>query len=212
MSFNRVLILSPHTDDGELGAGGFISKLIEEGADVFWIVFSTAEDSLPKGMDHDTLKNEFIAVCKDLGLNENKYKIFNYKVRNLDNHRQEVLETLVSIRKDYNPDLVIGPSLNDYHQDHQVVCLEMIRAFKTSSSILCYELPWNHIEFNSKYFVKLEKRHLAKKIKLLNHYKSQQIAQRHYFKEEFIEGLSRVKGSQINSEFAEAFDVIRMVH
>jgi LmbE family N-acetylglucosaminyl deacetylase len=212
MSFNNVLILSPHTDDAELGAAGFISKLIEEGKNIYWVVFSTAEDSLPEGMAPDTLRKEFINVTKHLELGEDNYKIFNYKVRNLDAHRQEVLETLVKIRKEFKPDLVLGPSLNDYHQDHRVVCMEMIRAFKTSSSILCYELPWNHIEFNAQYFVKLEKRHIEKKISLLNYYKSQQVAQRHYFNEGFIEGLARVKGTQINSEYAEAFDVIRMVH
>lgn len=212
MSFNKVLILSPHTDDAELGAAGFISKLIEEGKDIYWVVFSTAEDSLPLGMAPDTLRKEFVGVTKDLGLEDKNYIIFDYKVRNLDAHRQEVLETLVKIRKEFKPDLVIGPSLNDYHQDHRVVCMEMIRAFKTSSSILCYELPWNHVEFNAQYFVRLEKRHVDKKIHLLSHYKSQQIAQRHYFNEGFIEGLARVKGTQINAEYAEAFDVIRMVH
>ena len=31
MIFDRVLILSPHTDDGELGAGGTVAKFIEKG-------------------------------------------------------------------------------------------------------------------------------------------------------------------------------------
>jgi len=44
----RVLILSPHTDDAELGCGGFICKLLERNVKIFWIVFSTAKESLPK--------------------------------------------------------------------------------------------------------------------------------------------------------------------
>lgn len=31
----RVLILAPHTDDGEFGCGGSIAKFIEQGADVY---------------------------------------------------------------------------------------------------------------------------------------------------------------------------------
>ena len=27
----RIMVLSPHTDDGELGAGGTISKFLEQG-------------------------------------------------------------------------------------------------------------------------------------------------------------------------------------
>ena len=43
----KVLILSPHTDDAELGCGASIVKMVEEGAEILWIVFSIAEDSLP---------------------------------------------------------------------------------------------------------------------------------------------------------------------
>ena len=38
-----ILILAPHTDDGELGCGGSISRFIEEGKNVFYAAFSTAE-------------------------------------------------------------------------------------------------------------------------------------------------------------------------
>ena len=48
-SFKKVLILAPHTDDGEFGCGGTITKLISEGADVYYAAFSAAEQSvLPK--------------------------------------------------------------------------------------------------------------------------------------------------------------------
>lgn len=46
MEYKKVLVLAPHTDDGELGAGGFISKLIEEGSEVFYVAFSTAAESI----------------------------------------------------------------------------------------------------------------------------------------------------------------------
>jgi LmbE family N-acetylglucosaminyl deacetylase len=140
----NVLILSPHADDAELGCGGLITKLIDEKENILWIVFSTAGESLLNGLPKDTLKKEFINVTKELNINDKNYKIFNFKVRNLQEHRQDILEELMKIRKEFNPQLVIGPSLNDFHQDHQVVAWEMIRAFKTVSSIISYELPWNH--------------------------------------------------------------------
>ena len=36
----KILLLSPHTDDIELGAGGFLIKLPEENNDIRWVVFS----------------------------------------------------------------------------------------------------------------------------------------------------------------------------
>jgi LmbE family N-acetylglucosaminyl deacetylase len=67
MKNKRILILSPHTDDAELGAGGYISKLLEEEYELYWSVFSIAEDSVPGGMPKDTLKNEFLIVIKTGG-------------------------------------------------------------------------------------------------------------------------------------------------
>ncbi|MGL4335869.1 MAG: PIG-L deacetylase family protein, partial [Turicibacter sp.] len=48
--FRKVLVLAPHTDDGELGAGGFIAKLIDAGSEVTYVAFSIAEDSVPAGL------------------------------------------------------------------------------------------------------------------------------------------------------------------
>lgn len=46
-SYNNILVLAPHTDDGELGLGGTISKLIELGKKVTYVAFSTAQQSVP---------------------------------------------------------------------------------------------------------------------------------------------------------------------
>ena len=47
-SFKNVFVLSPHTDDGELGAGATIAKLNQLGANIYYFAFSTAEKSVPK--------------------------------------------------------------------------------------------------------------------------------------------------------------------
>lgn len=208
----RVLILSPHTDDAELGCGGTIVRFLDCDHEIFWVVFSTAEESLPEGLPEDTLKKEYYNVIKDLSLEEKDCKVFDYNVRNLHQYRQEVLENLIEIRNQYAPDLVIGPSLNDFHQDHQVVAHEMVRAFKTTSSVLSYELPWNHAVFNMQCFVKLDPDHIKKKCLILKHYRSQFIQSKPYFSREFIYGLAKARGVQCNSEYAEAFEVVRWIH
>ena len=207
----NILVLSPHTDDAEIGAGGTILKLLDSN-DILWIVFSTCEESLPEGMDKNTLKNEFRQMADFLkpALYIDPI-IYDYKVRKLDQHRQEVLEHLRKIGKDFKPDLVIGPSLNDFHQDHLVVANEMIRAFKTSASIICYELPWNHVIFNTQMFVRFDKDILEKKIKLVSFYKSQKEMRTLFFSPDFIKSLAVVRGSQANTKYAEAFEVIRWI-
>lgn len=205
----KILILSPHTDDGELGCGGSIAKLLDEGNELLWVVFSIAEDSLPKSLSNDTLRKEFLKVTEHLGLHERNYKIYNFKVRHLQEHRQEVLEEIVKIRHNFGPDIVMIPSLKDYHQDHQVVANEAVRAFKMDASIIGYELPWNHLTFDTNMFIRLDKRYINIKYELLKYYESQFLEGRNYFSQEYVFGLARVRGTQCNAIYAEAFEVIR---
>tara|TARA_B100001939_G_scaffold347629_1_gene369850 strand:- start:161 stop:796 length:636 start_codon:yes stop_codon:yes gene_type:complete len=209
---NKVLILSPHTDDAELGAGGTIHKYLEQGRDIFWVVFSTAEESLPKNMPKNTLEKEFIEVTKRLNLNKNQYLIKKFHVRKLHENRQEILELLVKIRNEFSPDLVLGPSLNDFHQDHIVVATEMVRAFKSHASIISYELPWNNVVFHTQYFEKLTKKQIESKQMILECYQSQVLKKRSYFNKDFILGLGKTRGIQINADYAESFEVIRWIN
>lgn len=205
----KVLILSPHTDDAELGCGASIARMVEEGAEILWIVFSIAEDSLPRHLPRDALKKEFMNVLECLGLQKSNAAVHEYQVRRLLERRQDILEELVSVRGDFRPDLVLAPSLSDVHQDHQAVSNEAIRAFKMHASIVGYELPWNHLTFSSGMFVRLEERHLEKKVEMLRCYQSQYEKGRNYFSPDFIFGLARVRGTQCNYPLAETFEVIR---
>ncbi|MDN5096020.1 PIG-L deacetylase family protein [Aliarcobacter butzleri] len=207
-NIKSVLVLAPHTDDGELGAGGTIAKLVESGVDVYYAAFSTAEKSVPTGFDKDILKIEVKNATKKLGIKEENLFIYNYEVRKLNYSRQEILENLIELRKNVEIDLVLMPSLNDIHQDHTTIAQEGLRAFKTKT-ILGYELIWNNLSFDTTSFVKLERKHIQSKVDALQEYKSQN--GRDYMSEEFIFALAKARGVQIGSEFAESFEVIRLV-
>jgi LmbE family N-acetylglucosaminyl deacetylase len=204
-----VLVLAPHTDDAELGCGGTIARLLREGHDVFVAAFSTAEESLPPGAPPSRLRDEFIAAMHALGVAPDKTLVFGYPVRRLSSHRQELLEELVKLRRQINPNMVFLPSASDLHQDHQVLNAEGLRCFK-DMTIWGYELPWNTIRFPAQAFVTLENCDLQSKWKALQQYKSQFELDRPYFSWEFIEGLARVRGVQVKVRYAEGFEVMRM--
>lgn len=204
----KILVLAPHTDDGELGAGGTIAKFIEQGTEVTYVAFSTAEQSVPAGLPKDILKTEVKAATQKLGISSENLIILNYEVRKLNYVRQEILEDLIKIRKNSTYDLVLLPSLNDIHQDHAVIAQEGLRAFK-SYNILGYELIWNNLTFNTQCFVKLEQSHIQKKADALKEYKSQGF--RDYMSEEFIFSLARSRGVQVGATYAEAFEVYRLL-
>lgn len=208
MDFKSVLVLAPHTDDGELGVGGFIAKLIEEGARVTYVAFSTAEESVPDHLPRDILKTEVRSATSKLGISEDNLIIFDYQVRKLNYARQEILEDLIRIRRGDSFDLVLMPSLKDIHQDHTTIAQEGLRAFK-GTTILGYELIWNNLSFDTTSFVKLESRHIEAKYAALQCYRSQ--AGRDYMSRDFVFALAKTRGVQIGSEYAESFEVVRWV-
>lgn len=209
MKDKKILFLAPHTDDCELGCGASIARFVEEGARIFVAIFSCCEESVPVGFEKNILKKESINAIQKLGVNLENMCFFEYKVRYFKQFRQEILENMINLRKQINPDVVFLPNTYDVHQDHQVISEEGIRAFK-NISILGYEMPWNNIVFRATMCVKLKKRHIDKKIDALSAYNSQQNI-RKYMNKKFIESLARVRGVQSNTEFAEAFEVIKWI-
>lgn len=208
MQKDKVLILAPHTDDGEFGCGGTIAKFIEQGSEVYYIAFSTAKQSVPEGLPQDILEKEVKEATKRLKIKPENLIIYGYEVRKLNYVRQDILEDLIKLKREINPDLVFMPSPNDLHQDHYTVAMEGLRAFK-QTSVLAYEVPWNNLTFHNQCYVNLEERHVKQKVYALDAYNSQKT--RHYAKEDFIYSLAKTRGVQVSKEFAETFEVIRWI-
>lgn len=203
-------MLAPHTDDVELGCGGTIARFLENKENEINVaVFSSAADSVPKGFPRTALRDEFFDAMKILGVRRDHLTVYDYEVRKLSYSRQDVLEELVKLRRSLEPDMVFLPSSEDLHQDHQTLYSEGLRAFK-EITLWGYELPWNTITFPSRGFVTLERKHLEKKWKALQAYKTQFAAKRDYFTLEYIMGIAKVRGVQVRAHYAEAFDVIRV--
>jgi len=187
----KVLVLAPHTDDGEFGCGGSVARFINEGKSVHYVAFSTAEESVPDPWPKDILKTEVKEATERLGIPQNNLIIYNFKVRELSYHRQEILEERVKIKKDLCPDLVFLPSSNDLHQDHSTIYIEGVRAIK-NTTMLGYEIPWNNIAFEAEAFTILSEEHVEQKIRALEAHNSQK--GKNYANEEFIKSLARTRG------------------
>jgi LmbE family N-acetylglucosaminyl deacetylase len=207
-NFSTILILAPHTDDGEIGCGGTINRLIEENKDVYYVAFSTARTSVRPDFPDNILGIEVKAATKVLGIPPERLIIFDYPVRHFPEHRQAILQDLIDLRKQIHPDLILTPSPHDIHQDHQVIAAEGLRAFKRHT-ILGYEEPWNNIVFETRCFIMLKERHIEKKVEALHCYKSQ--LHRSYLDADFIWSQARMRGTQIEGGYAEAFEILRWV-
>src|SRR5439155_16469574 len=207
-NWERVLVLAPHTDDGEFGCGGTMARLADAGIEVRYIAFSIATKSLPEGFAPDTLAREVREATTELGIPESSLTVHDFDVRTFPERRQDILELLIELWEEWRPDAVFQPSLHDIHQDHQVIAAEGLRAFKRTT-ILGYEIPWNNFDFAYQAYVSLEKTHLERKVAALEKYASQQ--HRRYADPDYIWNLARLHGANVNREYAEVFQVYRVV-
>lgn len=205
---DTVLVLAPHTDDGELGCGGTIARFIEEGKEVYYVAFSICKTSLPDGFPPNQLEMELKKAMNTYGIDENKLYIFDYPVREFWSFRQNILDSMIEIGRKICPNIVLAPSKHDIHQDHIVIAEEAYRAFK-KTTLLSYEIPWNNLSFNNQAFVKLEKRHIENKIKAISCYETQK--NRPYTKPDFTFSQAKMHGVQVGCEYAEVFELVRWV-
>ncbi len=121
---NTILVVTPHPDDAEGGAGGTIAKWTREGKKVVLVVCTNGD----KGTSDRELKPEKLAAIREkeqldaaeaLGLAEVVF--LRFPDQNLEDSREFRLAISRQIRK-HRPDLVvtIDPGANRYirHRDH----------------------------------------------------------------------------------------------
>ena len=204
----KILVLAPHTDDGELGCGGSIARFCAEGKEVYYAAFCLCSKTLPDNLPSDTLELECKKATSVLGVSSSRLILFNYEVRQLPQSRQQILEELLKLNQQINPDMVLLPAASDVHQDHQVIHHEGLRAFK-NTTFAGYELPWNNYSFRTNFFMRLSESEVNKKIEALQSYHSQ--SHHNYMQKEFIRSLAKVRGVQCNSEYAEAFELYKVI-
>jgi LmbE family N-acetylglucosaminyl deacetylase len=206
--FANVLVLAPHTDDGEFGCGGTMARLVEAGVSVTYAAFSTAARSVPEGFPKDVLAREVREATSIIGIDEDHLRIYDFEVRTFPTVRQDILEQMIVLNTELKPDCVMMPALVDLHQDHKTIAEEGLRAFKRTT-VLAYEIPWNNLNFSHQAYVRLDERHLQKKVEALACYKSQQ--HRNYTREDYIRNVALTRGINIGCEFAEVFEVYRWI-
>jgi LmbE family N-acetylglucosaminyl deacetylase len=204
--WQRALVLAPHTDDGEFGCGGTMARLVDAGCHVRYVAFSIATRSLPAGFPPDTLAHEVREATSRLGVED--LVVHDFDVRTFPEHRQDILELLVATWEEWKPDVVFQPSLHDIHQDHKTIAEEGLRAFKRTT-ILGYEIPWNNFDFSYQWYVALEESHLQRKVHALEAYASQH--HRRYANPEYVWNVARTHGVNVNRDYAEVFQVYRVV-
>jgi N-acetylglucosamine malate deacetylase 1 len=212
---SRVLLLNAHADDCEYGCGGTVARLSEEGHLMQYIAFSGSEESVPKELPSDILRKEVLEATKELGVPAANVSVLRFKTRYFPRDRQNILEEMVRIKREFEPEIVLAPSLSDNHQDHKVIAEEALRAFR-QSSIWHFEIPYKSLVFNPTLYIELSEDQLARKVRAVQCYRSQLIRKglnngSAYFTHQYIEANALFRGQQMGGTYAESFEISRWI-
>ena len=204
----KVLVLAPHTDDGELGCGGTVARLLEEGCEVHFAVFSTCAESVPAGFPADELKTEFLSAMESYGIPAETAYPFRFSGSSFpgapagDFGRARAAQPAHRAGSCACPVAARCASGSPYHRRGGHPGLQ-------AHEHPGYEEPWNNLTFNNQVYVTLEERHVEKKIAAVERYISQR--GRIYASGEYIRALAMSHGVQIGRQYAEVFETERWI-
>ena len=196
----RVLAIGAHPDDAEIGCGGTILRLVQDGviAAICWVVLTGEE----------TRAAEARASAEALLENAPEALILQQRFRDgfLPYQGAEVKGFFEAVKRDFSPDLILTHQRNDLHQDHRTACELTWNTFR-DHFILEYEVPKYDGDLGRpNAFVTLEDEICRRKVDHLMTYFGTQVPKR-WFKEDLFSGLMRLRGMECNSpsSYAEAF-------
>jgi LmbE family N-acetylglucosaminyl deacetylase len=195
----RLLAIGAHSDDIEIGCGGTILKLLEQGylSEVWWVVLTgETKRASEAGQSAESLLRD---IPKRVILKDFRDGYFPYD-------GGEIKAFFEELKSEFSPDIIFTHQRSDLHQDHRVTCELTWNTFR-DNLILEYEIPKYDGDMGSpNLFVPLDESTCRTKIDhLIRHFASQ--GSKRWFKEDLFSGLLRLRGMECNSttSYAEAF-------
>jgi LmbE family N-acetylglucosaminyl deacetylase len=199
----RVLFLGAHPDDIELGCGALLHHIVKQ-TDVLCVTLSDNQ----KNPDLQNVKGEHFASMAVLGVPGEKVVFGPFTTRVFPDSRQEILEYFLSLRRDFNPDLIFVHSKQDVHQDHLTMTDESLRAFR-GITVLGFDVVRSSYGFFPHFLVEVTEEDVEKKIEALACYETYR--DRYYFNRELTRSIMVRHGALAECPFAEGFDILRIV-
>ena len=222
----NILIIAPHADDEVLGCGATISKLANEGNNVFIRIATNASVGAPELFSAELIKqirSEALEAHRVLGVKETFFLEFPAPV--LDQYpRYKMSNEISSVIKKIGADTVFIPHRGDCHKDHAIIhecamvacrplancTMKRVYAYETLS-----ETEWGE-PVEADFFVPVKYNTFttdafAVKLEAMSCFKSQLYPFPASRSLEAIEALAKYRGCTVSAERAEAFEVLREV-
>jgi LmbE family N-acetylglucosaminyl deacetylase len=198
-----VCCIGAHPDDIELGCGALIADI----ADQTNVVCVTLSDN----QDNPLLTNlveEHHESMRILGVKQENVILHDFTTRRFQSARQEILEVMIQMKKDYHPEVVFVHTAQDIHQDHKTITEEALRAFR-GTTVLGFDVLRSSYGFFPDFLVEVSLEAVETKIRALKAYKT--YAEKYYFDEQILNATAIRHGALAERPYAEGFDILRIV-
>ena len=154
----RVLLISAHPDDMEIGMGGTVAKMAEAGDEILSVVITDGRRAPdPSSMGPQKMaalrKGESERAANVLGISQTKF--FNFESVASDASCREANAKLVVVMNEFQPEEIytLHPDL-DRHPSHRAagrICLDALKANNSNISVWAYEVwglfpKWDRLE------------------------------------------------------------------
>ena len=130
----NILVVGPHPDDQELGMGGTIAKLAEQGHDVLLLDMTNGEPT-PHG-DPQTRAVEATKAAEILGV---KRQLLDLPNRMLE-HNIESRHLVAGVIREHQAQIVFTPYFQDAHPDH-VATTRIVEDARFDAKLTKIDLP-----------------------------------------------------------------------
>ncbi len=199
----RALFLGAHPDDIELGCGALIHHIAGM-AEVSCVTLSDNQHNpeLRNVVDEQRRSMQILGVAAD----HVRYGPFTTRI--FPEARQEILEYFLRLRSELQPEVIFVHSNQDVHQDHVTMTQEALRAFR-GITLLGFDVVRSSYGFFPHFLVKVNEADVEAKIQALAQYETYR--DKYYFNSELTRSIMVRHGALAEAEFAEGFDILRIV-
>lgn len=199
----KVLFIGAHPDDIELGCGALIAHIAAK-TEVMCVTLSDNQKNPQLGK----LVEEHYRSMETLGVPRNHVVLGDFETRRFPHARQEILEYLIQLNRDFHPEIVFVHTKADIHQDHGTVTEEGLRAFR-GTTVLGFDVIRSSYGFFPSFLVEVSEADVDRKVAALCQYKT--YADRYYFNESVTRATLVRNGALAERPYAEGFDILRIV-
>ena len=222
---NRVLVIAAHPDDEVLGVGATIARHVDDGDVAYALILGQGQLSRDNITDaNDVLKElqkDAIECARIIGFKDIIFESFPDNQFDIVSNLS-IVKVIEKYIENLKPNIIYTHHYGDLNIDHKIThnavmtatrpfasFVNEIYSFETMSATEC-NFDYAYSAFKPNYFIAVDK-WINKKIDALKCYKSEMRDFPHPRSIENVECTAKKWGSLCGANFAEAFEVLRVV-